>query len=236
MWFCRDHSSLVCINGKSLKLIIHSCRCNLFCLQLVTTNMPYTTFSSKGIKCRSFLRHLAQQSTRDSKGALCFPLYQNIFIPVFKLLFLSPKSLPTLISVGQTLTLIGTKSGVRYSHRNASTSLRVRSHIAANASHTLECGLWNWWGESAAQWRRPGNHGTEETHTSSATQVGISSKKPSHCVRCWTNDGHMHVCLAADGSAFSERRKLSSALFADSLILVTQFMSSAKTIMEEKVT
>lgn len=46
----------------------------------------------------------------------------------------------------------------------------------------------------------------------------------------------MHVCLGADGSAFSERRELSSALFADSLILVTQFMSSAKTIMEGKVT
>lgn len=34
----------------------------------------------------------------------------------------------------------------------------------------------------------------------------------------------------------SQSGELSSALFADSLILVTQFMSSAKTIMEGKVT
>lgn len=199
--------------------------------------MPCRASSSKGTPCRPFLRHLAQQlSWGLGMPFAFFPLYQNIFIPVFKLPFFTPKSLPTPISAGQTLTLIGTKSGVRYSHQDASTSVCVRSHIAANASHTLECSLWNWWGESAAQRCGPGNHRTEETHTSSATQVGISSKKPSHCVRCWTNDGHMHVCLGADGSAFSERRKLSSALFADSLISVTQFMSSAKTIMEGKVT
>lgn len=39
------------------------------------------------------------------------------------------------------------------------------------------------------------NHGTEETHTSSATQVGVASEKPSHHVRCWTNDGRARVCL-----------------------------------------
>lgn len=102
------------------------------------------------------------------------------------------------------MTPIGTKSGVGYSHQAAGAA-RVRSHLAANASRTLQaaCGTDEVRGGAA---RGPGNHRTEETHTSSATQVGISSKKPSHCVRCWTNDGHMHVCLGADGSALSEER------------------------------
>lgn len=56
------------------------------------------------------------------------------------------------------------------------------------------------------------NHGTEETHTSSATQVGMASEKPSHHVRCWTNDGHTCVCLLTDGCASSVRKKLSLAL------------------------
>lgn len=51
------------------------------------------------------------------------------------------------------------------------------------------------------------NHGTEETHTSSATQVGMASEKPSHHVRCWTNDGHTRVCLLTDGCASSVRKK-----------------------------
>ena len=59
-------------------------------------------------KTGRFPRHLAQQLTRGWQSALYFSLYQNTFIPVFKLLFLSPKSLPTLISAGQTLTLIRT--------------------------------------------------------------------------------------------------------------------------------
>lgn len=56
------------------------------------------------------------------------------------------------------------------------------------------------------------NHGTEETHTSSATQVGMAGEKPSHHVRCWTNDGHTCVCLLTDGCASSVRKKLSLAL------------------------
>lgn len=51
------------------------------------------------------------------------------------------------------------------------------------------------------------NHGTEETHTSSGTQVGMASEKPSHHVRCWTNDGHTCVCLLTDGCASSVRKK-----------------------------
>lgn len=56
------------------------------------------------------------------------------------------------------------------------------------------------------------NHGTEETHTSSATQVGMASEKPSHHVRCWTNDGHTCVSLLTDGCASSVRKELSLAL------------------------
>lgn len=33
--------------------------------------------------------------------------------------------------------------------------------------------------------------------------LAFQVKKPSHCVKRWTNDAHMHVCLCADGSAAS---------------------------------
>lgn len=58
------------------------------------------------------------------------------------------------------------------------------------------------------------NHGTEETHTSSATQVGMASEKPSHHVRCWTNDGHTRVCLLTDGCASSVRKKAEAGTYS----------------------
>lgn len=98
------------------------------------SSTPYTAFSSKGTKHRPFPRHLAQQLTRGWQSALYFSLYQNTFIPVFKLPFLSPKSLPTLISAGQTLTLIRTKPGVGYSHQSASAA-RVSEAILRQMPH-----------------------------------------------------------------------------------------------------
>ena len=103
------------------------------------SSMPYTALSSKGTERRPFPRLWAQQLTRGRQSTLSFSLYQNTFIAVFKLPFLSPKSLATLTSAGQTLTLIRTKPGVGYSHQSASARaseaiLRQMPHPAGSAA------------------------------------------------------------------------------------------------------
>lgn len=111
VWFCRDDTSLSFLSIVMTDTAPSGCRWGWFGTTMMSS-MPYTALSSKGTERRPFPRHWAQQLTRGRQSTFSLSLYQNTFIAVFKLPFLSPKSLATLTSAGQTLTLTRTKAGV----------------------------------------------------------------------------------------------------------------------------
>lgn len=59
----------------------------------------------------------------------------------------------------------------------------------------------------------------------------MASEKPSHHVRCWTNDGHTCVCLLTDGCASSVRKKLSLALIPLPPIHCSLFLSPSSSLL-----